>query len=196
MDTSTSASEIRMAGIQGRDGLALQRRDDLRILDVAPQHRIKIAAALASEATRCRRAGKGRPAPERIRQRRARPHLSCTSSRTVRKTGDVTRRFRRSSDCTGGIPAFEQCGEFLVEHEKLARVDPRLRQAQRQPGDRSLVRSDSTYKPFSSSRGAVSPRSRRHRRLRNFAVRRARRQRNSTLRRLREPGPPAATDCL
>ena len=106
--TRTSASVIENRRIdQRRDRLALHRRDDLRVLDVAPQHRVEVAAALAGQQRRGVDARKQLAVRvERVRQRRAGPHLLVhVVQHRAGTPATSTRRFSRSSDWTSGMPA-------------------------------------------------------------------------------------------
>jgi len=75
--TMARAREIKMGGIdQRRHRLALHRGDDLRVLDVAAQHRVQVAAALAREQRRRVHTGKQVAVRiEGVRQRGSRPDL-------------------------------------------------------------------------------------------------------------------------
>ena len=112
---------------QRRDRLALHRRDDLRVLDVAPQHRVEVAAALAGQQRRRVDAGK-----QRRRARRTRPTArvpdrtcSCTSSSTLRKTGDVDAPLQQVERLDQRHAGLEQRRQLLVEDQELAGGDPR-----------------------------------------------------------------------
>ncbi len=125
---------------QRGDRLPLHGRDDLRVLDEPPEHRVEAAAPLAGEQRR-RVDAREEPAVRRERVGERRAALGPARGRRparLRKIGDSTRRFSRSSDCTSGIPALSSvASSWLKTRNSPRRNSPRRwRQLQRQPADR------------------------------------------------------------
>ena len=174
---------------QRRDGLSLQRGDDLRVLDVTPQDRIEIAAALA-----CQQRGRvdarkqivlGRKG---VRQRGARPDaiVDIVEHRTKYRRRDAAlQQIQRLHQRHAGL---EERGEFLVEDQELAHVDAGSTAAGAVTARlwRPLAAAKGRTDPSPGARGGASLRSRRRRRLRRF--RRSARRSGS--------GIPRSNDCL
>ena len=121
---------------RGRD-LALQRRDDLRVLDVAAEHRLEAAAALAGQ-KRCRVDARKQIVlrGERVRQRGSRPHSFVDVVENASKDGRLDPALQKIERLHQRHARFEQCRKLLVEDEELVGVDPApLRQADRQAAD-------------------------------------------------------------
>ena len=85
---------------QRRDRLALHRRDDLRVLDVAAQHRVEVAAALAGEQRapcrrwetdrRARRTHRTAPCPTAPSRARRRARAGTTATSRAASAGRAT----------------------------------------------------------------------------------------------------------
>ena len=119
------------------DRFALDRRDDLRVFDVAAQRRVQVAAALAGEERRgvdAREQSLMRV--ERVRQRRARSHLLVhvvQHAAEGRRRDAALQQVERLHERHTGL---QQRRQLLVEHQEFARVDPfALRQLQRDARD-------------------------------------------------------------
>ena len=173
IETSTTRQRDQDRRIdQRRDRLALHRRDDLGVLDVAPQDRVEVAAALAGQQRRaCRRAETGR------RARRTRRTAPCPTapSRGRRRAppgtpATSTRRFSRSSDWTSGMPALSSvASSWLKTRNSRVLIAPPLRQAaarRRRRRPSAAARGRTALSP--RARGADGLRCRRRTRLRRF----------------------------
>ena len=123
-----------------RHRLALHRRDDLRVLDEAPQHRVEAAAPLAGQQRRGVDARKQRAVRgERIRQRGARAHPLVDvveHAAEHRRLDPAPQQVERLHERHAGL---EQRRQLLVEHEELAGRDPpRSAEPQRHAGHRAF----------------------------------------------------------
>ena len=152
-------------GQRDQDGRVDQRRDRLLADRVdRPSRRRRSGAAprrgcrraRPPSATRCRRSGNSSPcACERVRQRRARPHLLVhVVEHRLERPGWRAAARRMSSDCTSGMPALSSVASSWLKTRNSCRGDPcacaaaaRARRSRRPPARRS----DRTCRPFSSS---------------------------------------------
>ncbi len=125
-------------------------RDDLRVLDEAPQHGVEAAAALAGQQRGRVHARKQRAVDgERVRHRRARSHLlvhvvqdAAEGRRRDTPPEQVERLHERHA-------SLQQRRQLLVEHEKLERRDSRL---PGQPQPQLAVGRGHTFGDFSAWR--------------------------------------------
>ena len=123
-----------------RHRLALHGRDDLRVLDVAAQHGVQVAAALAGQERRRVDARKQIALRlECVGQRRPRSHLVVHVVQHAAEHRGRHAPLQEIERLHERHPGLEQRRQFLIEDQELAHVDPgRLRQVNRQASDRAL----------------------------------------------------------
>ena len=136
---------------QRRHHLPLHGRDDLRCT--------RRSGAASRPGCRCARRQGARPYRRSETARRgsqnasdsAVPDRTCsyTSSSTLRKTGELTRRLQEIQRLDERHAGLEQRRQLLIENEKLGRRDRRpARQPHGYPGDRSLRLEREDVKPL------------------------------------------------
>ena len=158
---------------QRRDRLALHRRDDLRVLDEAPQHRVEVAAALAGEERRRVDARKQRRRARRTRRTAPARRAPARARRRARRGTPATRRGASAGRATARA-ACPPCSSVASSWLKMRNSRLRNRRApgrlQREPRPQAALRLQRQDVQALSprARGAAALRSRRRTRLRRF----------------------------